>query len=132
MFGIRPTGRLLVSSVALCAALLGADVRAADPTYWQDVRPVLRKSCTACHSARNLKEVDVSGGLALDTFEAVKKGGKRPVAVAGKSVDSLLIQLVVTDDAEKRMPQGAAPLPKETIDLLRRWIDTGMKEGTKP
>lgn len=104
----------------------------AEPTYWQDVRPVLRKHCTACHSARNLKEVDVSGGLALDTFEAVKKGGKQPIIVAGKSAASLLVKLVVTDDAEKRMPQGAAPLPKESIELLRRWIDTGAKEGTKP
>ncbi len=117
---------LLVLSSACPAA------RAADPTYWQDVRPVLRKYCTACHSAKNLKEVDVSGGLALDTFEAVRKGGKQPVVVTGKSADSLLVKLVVTDDAEKRMPQGASPLPADTINLLRRWIDTGAKEGTKP
>src|SRR5262249_17333348 len=87
---------------------------------------------TACHSARNLKEVDVSGGLALDTYEAVRKGAKLPVLVPGKSADSMLIKLVTTDDTEKRMPLGASPLPKETIDLLRRWIDTGGREGRKP
>src|SRR5262249_9126560 len=35
--------------------------RGADPTYWQDVRPILRKSCTVCHNPRNLKEVELSG-----------------------------------------------------------------------
>ena len=38
---------------------------AAEPTYWQDVRPALRKHCTVCHSVKNLSEVDLSGGLAL-------------------------------------------------------------------
>lgn len=121
---------LLCCFLALC--LTSPLAAAADPTYWQEVRPVLRKHCVACHSARNLREVDVSGGLALDTLEAIRKGGKRPVAAAGKSADSLLIQLLVTNNAEKRMPQGADPLPAETIALLRRWIDTGMKEGTRP
>ena len=37
-----------------------------DPTYWQDVRPILRKHCVVCHSERKLSEVDVSAGLALD------------------------------------------------------------------
>jgi hypothetical protein len=121
---------VLLFSVLSVSCVVSAS--AADPTYWQDIRPVFRKHCTACHSARNLKEVDVSGGLALDTLEAVRKGSKQPVAVAGKSAESLLIKLLVTDDTEKRMPQGAAPLPKETIDLVRRWVDTGMTEGKRP
>ncbi len=104
----------------------------AEPTYWQDVRPVLRKNCTACHNARNLKEVDVSGGLALDTYEAVLKGGKQKVVQAGKSGESLLVKLVTSSDPEKRMPLAANPLPAESIELLRKWIDGGAKEGQKP
>src|SRR6266446_7090185 len=62
------------------------------PTYWQDIRPVLRKNCTACHNKRNIKERDVSGGLALDSYEAVRKGARDSVIQPGKSMESLLIQ----------------------------------------
>ncbi|HZT82779.1 MAG TPA: hypothetical protein VFA26_21290 [Gemmataceae bacterium] len=94
---------------------------AAEPTYWQDVRPVLRKHCTACHAARNLAEREVSGGLALDTYESARN-----------HADAKLLKLLVTTDENKRMPLGAPPLPEETVALLHRWIDTGAKEGKKP
>jgi WD40 repeat protein len=104
----------------------------AEPTYWQDIRPLFRKHCTSCHNARNVRELDVSGGLALDTYEATRKGTKHAVLVPGKSADSPLHQLLVTTDAKKRMPLDAAPLPAESIALVRRWIDSGAKEGLKP
>ena len=98
-----------------------------DPTYWNDVRPILRKNCTVCHGARNLKEIDVSGGLALDSYEAVLKGGKRSVIQVGKSDGSQLVRLIRTSDDEKRMPLAATPLSAENIATIRRWIDTGAK-----
>jgi WD40 repeat protein len=105
---------------------------AAEPTYWQDVRPVLRKHCTVCHNEKRVAELDISGGLALDSLEAIVKGSKRKVIQTGKSADSQLIKLLQHKDENRRMPQGAAPLPEETIALLSRWIDSGAKEGTKP
>jgi WD40 repeat protein len=92
---------------------------------------VLRRYCTVCHSQRNLAEVDISGGLALDNYDAVVKN-KKPLLLPGKSKDSLMMQLVLTDNPEKRMPLGVNPLPPEAITVLRTWIDSGAKEGTKP
>jgi WD40 repeat protein len=103
-----------------------------EPTYWQDIRPILRKHCTVCHSAKNLREPDVSGGLALDTPEAVLKGSKHAILKAGKSSDSLIIHVLVTEDKKKRMPLDAKPLPAEEIALIKRWIDAGAREGQKP
>jgi WD40 repeat protein len=127
---------VFVLSCFLCVSVPlwfnNASAKAAEPTYWQDVRPVLRKNCTACHNAKHVKDLDVSGGLALDSYEAVLKGAKGPVIRLGKSADSLLIKVVLIDDTEKRMPLAANPLTPETIDLLRRWIDSGAKEGTRP
>ena len=77
--------RFAISFTALCT--LSAASFAADPTYWQDVRPILRKHCIVCHSERRIEEVDVSAGLSLDKPENIKKGvknGKVPVLVAGK------------------------------------------------
>jgi WD40 repeat protein len=115
------------------SVLLGftSQAGAADPTYWQDIRPVFRRNCTACHNRKNLKEIDVSGGLALDTYEGVIKGAKKPVIVAGKSGDSLMVKLLLTSDSDKRMPLAAEPLDAASIALIRRWIDSGAREGKK-
>lgn len=103
-----------------------------DPTYWQDVRPILRRHCTVCHQARHIKKIDVSGGLALDTIEAIRKGGEKLVLHPGKGAESSLYQLLITPNEAKRMPLDAPPLDKDKIALLKRWIDTGAREGTKP
>jgi hypothetical protein len=119
----------IARTVFLAGAFLVTAARGAEPTYWQDVRPVLRKHCTVCHSARNLKEPEISGGLTLDGYEAVVRGGKKTLILPGKSAQSLLVHAVTTDDSEKRMPLGVKPLPEESIALLRRWIDAGAPEG---
>src|SRR4051812_19857183 len=105
---------------------------ATEPTYWQDVRPVLRKHCFACHTPRNLKEVEVSAGLAMDNYEAFVKAARKRVVQPGKSGQSELIRRVTSKDDEVRMPPAAAPLPSATVALLRRWIDGGAVEGKKP
>ncbi len=120
----------------LLCCLLWASVSnsssAAGPTYWQDVRGALRKHCTVCHNARNLKEVTVSGGLALDSYDALRKSKGKLLVKPGKSEESLLVQVVVTVDPDKRMPLGGKPLPGETVALLRKWVDSGAKEGKQP
>lgn len=109
-----------------------ASAQPADLTYWQDIRPIFRSRCTACHSTKNVRELEVSGGLALDTFDATKKGAKRPVIVAGNADKSLLYELLITTDVKKRMPLDGEPVSKEKIALIKKWIDSGAKEGTPP
>src|SRR5690348_391508 len=118
-----------MKQLALLIVVVIAPAVHAQPTYWQDIRPIFRKNCTVCHQAKNLKEYDLSGGLALDTYEAVLKGTKQPVLHAGKSAQSRLVKLLVTTDKAKRMPLDSSPLAKEQIELIKRWIDAGAKEG---
>ncbi len=99
---------------------------AAPPTYWKDMRPVLRKSCTVCHNPRLLAEKDISGGIALDTPEKIKPYLK------ARAADSTLYKVLVTPDAEKRMPLGANPLPADAVALVKAWIDAGAPEGERP
>ncbi|HJZ55488.1 MAG TPA: c-type cytochrome domain-containing protein, partial [Gemmataceae bacterium] len=109
---------------------------AADPpTYWQDVRPILRKNCTVCHSERKLDETDVSAGLALDKPELIRKGskdGKVPVLVPGKPDESLIVVLLSTKDKKRAMPLDADPLPAADIEVIRKWVAAGAPEGVKP
>jgi WD40 repeat protein len=121
-------------SCLLASTVPTSSASAAEPTYWQDVRPILRKHCTYCHTPRYLKETDVSGGLTLHTYEAVLrwKEKNKELIKPGKSPDSLIYQLVTTTDLDRRMPQGGKPLPAEAVTVLKRWIDSGAREGTRP
>ncbi len=126
--------RIILAIVGLlnASSVILAQTPGGDLTYWQDIRPIFRKHCTACHNARNLREIDVSGGLALDTFDAVKKGAKQSVLHPGHAEKSSLYDLLVTKDIKKRMPLDSDPLSKEKIALVKKWIDSGAKEGTPP
>src|SRR5947209_3112530 len=106
----RMLRRALISLLFLGAS---STAPAAEPTYWQDVRPVLRKHCTVCHSVRNVRELEVSGGLVMDTYDAVLKNKKKPLVAPGKSGDSFLVQIITTSDLDKRMPLGGKPLPDD-------------------
>jgi WD40 repeat protein len=126
--------RLLVSICVSCVigGLFASSGRAADPTYWQDVRPILRKNCTVCHSERRLDEPDVSAGLALDKPELIRKGGKVPVLVPGKPDESLIVILLTSKDKKRAMPLDADPLPAADVETIRRWVAAGAPEGVKP
>src|ERR1700739_2487015 len=102
------------------------------PTYWQDVRPALRKHCIACHNARTAGEVEVSGGLALDKYDSFMKNPRKPLIHPGKSGESELVKRILSNDDTQRMPPSDKRLPGEVVVLLRRWIDSGAQEGKKP
>jgi|SRR5262245_12605608 len=123
--------QLCVFFVLIVSFVVNSSAPAAEPTYWQDIRPILRKHCTVCHNERNIKDLDLSGGLALDAFGSVLKGGKTKVVKPGDSADSLMVNILRHAKKERRMPKDADPLPDETVALLKRWIDTGANEGTK-
>jgi len=123
--------------LSLCATLCElcvsvAPAFSADPTYWQDVRPLLRKHCTVCHSERRLDEPDVSAGLALDTPANIRKGGKQTVMIPGQPTKSTFIRLLTAKDLKRAMPLDADPLAAEEIALLTKWVALGAPEGTKP
>jgi WD40 repeat protein len=117
--------------VSFFTLALNSAAAAADPTYWSDIRPVLRKHCTVCHSEKNRNEPDVSAGLALDSLDGIKKGTKKPVVVAGKASESPLIAILRHPKPSRRMPLDADPLPDVTVALLAKWIDAGLTEGVK-
>jgi mono/diheme cytochrome c family protein len=92
-----------------------------------DIAPILQKNCVACHTG-----AAAQGKLALDSLEAVQRGGASGVAlVAGNSSASPLYQRLVTEDRTLRMPLGGKALPAETIAVIKEWID-GLEAGPAP
>lgn len=91
--------------------------------YAAHIHPVLDANCVSCHGAGK-----VSGGLRLDTYDAILRGGKDgPVIVPGKPEASLLLtRVTLPSDHKGFMPaEGRPPLKPEEIIWLRAWIKQG-------
>lgn len=102
------------------------------PSYERDVRPILARKCLACHQAKKVAKPELSGGLALDTFEATMRGAADHAVVSpGKAATSPLFARLSDPDDDKRMPLLDEPLAAADRDLIRRWIDGGAVRGER-
>ena len=90
--------------------------------FVRDIQPIFRDHCYECHVG-----TIVEGGLNLGVKANAYRGGDSEVAfIAGKSDESLLIQLVSGLDESRPMPPDGNPrLTSKQISLLRAWIDQG-------
>lgn len=91
--------------------------------YAKHIHPILDSNCTSCHG-----EGQAKGGLRMDTYESLMKGGQDgPVIVAGSSAKSVLFQrITLPSDHKQFMPaEGRPPLQSEEIAWIKAWIDQG-------
>jgi mono/diheme cytochrome c family protein/uncharacterized membrane protein len=105
-------------------------VSAADPDradagtfYGKRIYPIFDANCLACHGATKSQ-----GGLRLDSYEELMKGGKDgPVIIPRDTTHSLLLQrITLPPDNAKAMPaEGRPPLKPEEIAILRAWVEAG-------
>lgn len=91
-------------------------------SFQDDVHPILSERCFKCHAGDDRK-----GGLSMNTRELFLEGGEFGDAVEiGVSADSLLLELITSNDSEEQMPPKGERLSPEQIDILARWIDAGL------
>lgn len=113
----------LIATWALAPAAFAVD-------YLKDIHPILAENCYSCHAGENRK-----GGLFMETRDGLLKGSENgPVVVEGKSAESLLIQLVTTQDEDLIMPPKGRRLTEEEVAKLTAWIDGGLEwdESARP
>ncbi|WP_165065990.1 PSD1 and planctomycete cytochrome C domain-containing protein [Paludisphaera rhizosphaerae] len=120
--------RRMVIGLALSSVLMpaSASVRGETPDAASEnffelrVRPVLANHCVKCHG-----ETKQSGGLRVDSREALLKGGENgPAIVAGDPAAGLLGRAISHTDDDLKMPPSK-PLPKAAQDDLAAWIAAG-------
>jgi WD40 repeat protein len=117
--------RLTSFATCLLALLAIPLLRAADPSYQRDVRPILDKHCTSCHQPAS-KQSD----LDLTTYAGFQAGGKRgPAFVAGSPEQSLVIQFIAAT-LMPSMPFGQPPLAASEVSTIRDWITSGAKDDS--
>jgi hypothetical protein len=84
-------------------------------------RVILETRCISCHGPEKQK-----GGLRLDSRDSLLKGGEAgPGAVIGDPERSLILRAVRHSAGDLRMPPKEQLQP-EQIDVLGRWITTGL------
>src|SRR5438309_873941 len=100
-------------------------LRAEDPSYLRDVRPILDQNCTSCHQpAKKQSDLD------LTTYAGFQAGGKRgPAFVAGSPEQSLVIQFI-TAGLKPSMPFGQPPLAANDVSTIREWIKSGARDDS--
>ncbi len=102
-------------------------VSAAEPvvTYDEHIKPIFREHCLKCHGDDTQK-----AGFNFSTYEAVLKGGNGgPAVVAGRASTSLVFQAITSEDDAVRMPPNKPPIPAAQTELIRAWIQSGLREN---
>lgn len=112
--------------VAAVLAMAGPPAaRAADPvSFINDVAPILKEHCYACHDARKK-----AGKLAMTSYAALRAGGINDDPVTpGEPESSELVTLLTAEGARAMPPRDkGGPLPPEKVRVIERWVAEGAK-----
>ena len=96
-----------------------------DISYAEDVLPILKKNCIACHNA-TVKE----GQLSLESPAAMLTGGDSGASIEPGDPEASFLYLVASRQSEPVMPplpnkMNAHKLTGEEVSKLKRWIEQG-------
>jgi mono/diheme cytochrome c family protein len=99
-------------AVATQPAMQGATV-----SFAIDILPMIESRCVNCHGGDRTEE-----GLVLRTHPDVIAGSDNgPVVIPGDAENSLLVELVTTQEMPKRGPKLTPP----QIHLITEWVNQG-------
>jgi len=99
------------------------ETAAANSFYTQYVNPIFDRNCVSCHG-----ESKVQGGLRLDSYGQLMRGGRDGAVIAAGNPDqSILFQRITLPQSDKHfMPaEGKPPLKPEEIAWIKAWIQQG-------
>ena len=77
-------------------------------SFINDVAPILKENCFACHDAKKRK-----GKFDMTSFESIRKGGAKEIdpLVPGKPDESHLFELITATDKSRMPPPETSFLP---------------------
>jgi hypothetical protein len=122
MMPIRSIGWILLLGFAAIPAVMAASLSPEQSDFFEkQIRPIFANRCYECHSVNK----KTKGGLALDTAEAVLKGGDSgPALVAGDPEKSLMIEAVRYKNHDLQMPPKRQ-LSEDEVKVLETWVKMG-------
>ncbi len=116
-------------NIALCLVFVvslsrGVAQTPAPKSFINDVAPILKENCFACHDSKKRK-----GKLDMTTYESLRKGGDKDDPITpGKPDESLMYQFISASGSSRMPPKDSGDgLPKEKIAVIGQWIREGAK-----
>ena len=100
-------------------------------SFSKHIQPILTKNCATedCHiGPKPAKKLDLSEGKAFKSMVSVvsREYPKKKIVAPGNLEQSYLYdKLTGNQDEGDRMPSGKKALPKEQIELIKKWILAG-------
>jgi len=93
--------------------------------FGRDILPILSDKCFQCHGP-DAETRKAKLRLDLET-DLLRKAD--PLVIPGRASDSELIQRIISDDDQERMPppESHLSLKPDQVELLRRWVDSGAR-----
>ena len=115
---------LLILLLSFSGTLLGQETPEVKvPDFNSQIAPLLTKYCVACHNAD-----DAEGGLNLESFQAMMKGGKGgAVLLPGRAELSRLVRVIEGKASPKMPPEGNEAPTENELQLLGDWINAGAR-----
>ena len=98
-----------------CWSLYGTGSAQSKVDFARDIQPILQANCVSCHGPQK-----AMAQLRLD-----ERSSALIMIRPGNAKASRLLQRVLGDGSEPRMPKGGEALLPAQIELLRRWINEG-------
>ncbi|MFK7818731.1 MAG: c-type cytochrome domain-containing protein [Planctomycetaceae bacterium] len=114
----------------LCWCIVGSiavaqeDAAATEISFYRQVRPILQRRCSGCHSPAKK-----GGGLVLTSFDDFRKGGEGGESFTPGNPDESSIMDYISGD-EPEMPRNDAPLSTRQVQTIATWIRQGAKNDT--
>jgi WD40 repeat protein len=96
-------------------------------SFINEVAPILKENCFACHDAKRKK-----GKLEITSYDSLRKGGSADDPITpGNSKASLIIEKLEMTGKGRMPPADVSDgLPTEKIAIIAKWIDEGAKLDT--
>jgi len=97
-------------------------------SFTKDIAPFMANLCGGCHSRARK-----SGGLCLETFYDMMRGGDSGRVVLPGNLEGSRLYRLVGGLENPRMPQGQARITRKNYDDLTKWFEEGcVYDGDDP
>ncbi|HBJ37508.1 MAG TPA: hypothetical protein DDZ51_22685 [Planctomycetaceae bacterium] len=89
-------------------------------SFARDIAPILLANCNGCH----IDAMQVRGGLRMDSFAALMRGGDSgEIVLPSRAAASLLVKKIKGEEGDRMPAGGRPPLTDAQITLISKWIE---------
>jgi hypothetical protein len=115
---------LLSALCSLCLCGSTSSAQSKRVTFDEHVLPILKDKCAGCHNQDKKR-----AGLVVVNYTQLMAGGSSGAVVKPRDPDNSALYQLMAHAREPIMPPKSEKPPKETLDVIHKWIAGGAPEN---